>query len=88
MPIPPIIILAVIMCGTAIVLTATVAVVVSRHLSQRRAASRALSTEEIVLRLERIEAAVETTAIEVERLAESSRFTAKLLAGRTDALRS
>lgn len=36
----------------------------------------------IVDRLERIENAVETTAVEVERISESNRFVAKLLAER------
>jgi hypothetical protein len=38
-------------------------------------------------RLERIEQTVDATAIEVERLGESNRFVAKLLADKTDALR-
>ena len=38
-------------------------------------------------RLERIEQAVETTAVEVERLAESNRFLTKLLAEKSSAPR-
>ena len=40
---------------------------------------------EIARRLERIEQAVDATAIEVERLSESNRFVAKLLAEKSSA---
>ena len=83
---PPIIFLAGIICGSAVLITAMM--LISRHISLRRLSSRALPTDEIVGRLERIEQTVETTAIEVERLAESSRFVTKLLAGEADARRS
>ena len=86
MPIPPIVILAAIMCSTAVIMSAMA--LVSRQISQRRISSQALTNEEIERRLERIEQTVEATAIEVERIAESSRFVTKLLAERTDALRS
>lgn len=39
------------------------------------------TSPDVIARLERIEQAVETVAIEVERIAESQRFTAKLMAG-------
>jgi hypothetical protein len=42
--------------------------------------------DEIARRLERIEQAVDATAIDVERLAESSRFVTKLLADKAGAL--
>jgi hypothetical protein len=84
MPVPPIILLAAIMCGSAVTITAMM--IVSRQLSLRRMSSHALSGEEIARRLERIEQTVDATAIEVERLAESNRFVVKLLAERTDAL--
>jgi hypothetical protein len=86
MPVPPIIILAAIMCGTAVVIATLL--VVSRQVSQRRFTSQALSSDDIARRLERIEQAVETTAIEVERLAESNRFVAKLLSEKTGVPRS
>ena len=38
--------------------------------------------EEIAQRLERVEQAVDTTAVEVERISEGQRFTTKLLAER------
>jgi cytochrome P450 len=82
---PPIIFLAAIMCSTAVVITAMT--LISRHISQRRLSSQALSNDEIARRLERIEQTVDATAIEVERLGESNRFVAKLLADKTDALR-
>ena len=84
MPLPPIIILAVIMCGSAVTITAMM--IVSRQLSLRRMSSQALSSEEIARRLERIEQAVDATAIEVERLAEASRFVTKVLASKADTL--
>jgi hypothetical protein len=83
MPVPPIIFLAVIMCGSAVLITAMT--LISRHISLRRQDLRALSDDEIAQRLERIEHAVDATAIEVERLSESHRFVAKLLAERTNA---
>lgn len=69
------------MCGSAVLITAML--LISRHISLRRLSSQALPNAEIVSRLERIEQTVETTAIEVERLAESSRFVTKLLADKT-----
>lgn len=71
------------MCGSAVLITAML--LISRHISLRRLSSQALPNAEITSRLERIEQIVETTAIEVERLAESSRFVTKLLAGKTEA---
>lgn len=84
MPIPPIIPLAGIMCGSAVMITAMV--LISRHVSLRRMASQELSSDEVARRLENIERTVEATAIEVERLSESSRFVTKLLAEKKDAL--
>jgi chromosome segregation and condensation protein ScpB len=69
------------MCGSAVLITAML--LISRHISLRRLSSQALPNAEIAARLERIEETVETTAIEVERLAESSRFVTKLLADKT-----
>ena len=45
--------------------------------------SLAVSTSELRERLERIESAVEATALEVERVSEANRFVAKLLADRS-----
>lgn len=39
------------------------------------------TSPDVIARLERIEQAIDTVAIEVERIAESQRFTAKLMAG-------
>jgi hypothetical protein len=44
------------------------------------------TSPDVIARLERIEQAVETVAIEVERIAESQRYTAKLLAGQQRAV--
>ncbi len=41
----------------------------------------AATSPDVIARLDRIEQAIETVAIEVERIAESQRFTAKLMAG-------
>ena len=46
------------------------------------------NTDGLAERLERIELAVETTAIEVERIAEANRYVAKLLTERGGALNS
>ena len=44
------------------------------------------SSPDVVARLERIEQAVEAVAVEVERIAEAQRFSAKLLAEQRNAL--
>ena len=80
----PTILLAVIMCSTAVMITAMS--LVSRHIAQRRLSSAAPSGAEIARRLERIEQVVEATAIEVERVGESNRFLTKLLAAKTGTL--
>ncbi len=80
MPQPPIIFLAVIMCSTAVVITAMM--LIARHISLRRLSSQAPPNDEIARRLERIEQMVEATAIEVERVGESQRFVTRLLADR------
>ncbi len=46
----------------------------------------AASSPDVIARLERIEQAVETVAVEVERIAEAQRFSAKLLAEQRNAL--
>jgi chromosome segregation and condensation protein ScpB len=83
MAVPPIIFLAAIMCGSAVMIVAMM--VISRQISLRRMSSQLLSSDEIARRLERIEQTVDATAIEVERLAESSRFVTKLLADKAGA---
>lgn len=70
-----------VVCTTAVVVTAMQ--LVSRHVSERRLSSNATPGDEVLRRLERIEQIVDSTAVEVERLAESNRFVAKLLAERT-----
>jgi hypothetical protein len=81
---PVVIPLAIIMCGSAVMITAMG--VVSRHLSLRRMSTQKVGNEELMSRLERIEQAVETTAIEVERMAEANRFLTKLLAQKSDSV--
>ena len=81
MLVAPIIPLAVIMCGSAVIITTIAAV--SRALTLRQRAAPNLPNDEVLRRLERIEQAVEVTAVEVERLAESNRFLTKLFAERS-----
>lgn len=87
---PPIIFIAGITCGSAVVIAAMILIsghISSRHISLRRLSSQGLRNDEIAGRLERIEQTVDATAIEVERLAESNRFVTKLLADKVDAHR-
>ena len=53
-----------------------------RFIELRHERSLRAPTDGLSDRLDRIEAAVETTALEVERISESNRFVAKLLADR------
>jgi hypothetical protein len=85
MTIPTIIPLAIIMCGSAVMITTML--LVSRHVSLRRRTLPSANNDEMARRLERIEQAVETTAVEIERLAESNRFLTKLLAEKSSAPR-
>jgi hypothetical protein len=84
MHVPAIISLAIIMCGSAVLITGMG--LISRQLSLRRMSSKNLGSEELTRRLDRIEQAVETTAIEVERMAEANRFLTKLLAQKSEIL--
>ena len=56
-----------------------------RHERFMRGAESSPSLETLSKRLDRIENAVDATSLEVERIAESSRFMAKLLAERGEA---
>jgi hypothetical protein len=58
-------------------------VVISKHLSRRQASADLTQNEDVMRRLERIEQAVEASAIEIERFAESNRFIVKLLSERS-----
>ncbi len=73
----------VIVCGT-VGFIATLRFVL-RFLELRHERSLHAPTDEAAKRLERIEGAVEATALEVERIAEANRFVAKLLSERVDA---
>ena len=74
-----------IISGTAVTITAMM--LISRHIMNRRQTTAAPS-QDVIRRLERIEQIVDTTAVEVERLAESNRFVAKLLAERSEVERT
>ncbi len=74
----------VLVCGT-VAFTATLQVV-RRYLELKRSRPVLPAAEDAAReRLERIELAVEATAVEVERIAEANRFMAKLLADRSGA---
>jgi len=64
MHVAPIILLAAIMCGSAVIISIVASV--SRGVSQRQRAANDLPNDEVLRRLERIEQSVEVTAIEVE----------------------
>jgi hypothetical protein len=68
-------------CGTAVLLTAMR--LISQHLAQRHLSSSSATNDEVLRRLERIEQIVDATAVEMERLSETNRFVAKLLAEKT-----
>ncbi|HEY7566819.1 MAG TPA: hypothetical protein VH762_04570 [Gemmatimonadaceae bacterium] len=82
---PPIIVLAAIMCGSAVSISAMG--FVSRYLAQRRMAKlESTSRDELAQRLDRIEQGMDAIATEVERLGETNRYVAKLLADKANAL--
>ena len=70
-------------CSVPVIITGMV--LWSRNASQKRTMSNNLANEELLRRLERIEQAVDSTAIEVERISESNRFVVKLLAEKSSA---
>ena len=79
MPLPVILPVTVIACAAVVGIVAMS--IVGRTFSSRRTSTpRALANEDLARRLERIELAVETTAVEVERMAEANRYLTKLLA--------
>jgi hypothetical protein len=66
--------------GALAVTVRSIALVWMKHLEGRRASAPHSLIEQ---RLERIEAAVDVVAVEVERIAEAQRFAARLAAERT-----
>jgi hypothetical protein len=75
--------------GAIALVTGFVAACIGAHFGARRAVRRALRTERarelslgVADRLERLSAAVDAIAIEVERISEAQRFAARLLAER------
>jgi hypothetical protein len=71
-----------IISGTVIILS--VLRMISDQANRRLAQRPREIDPEILRRLERIEQTVESTAIEVERIAEGNRFVSKLLAERSE----
>jgi hypothetical protein len=72
-----------VMCGTAAFIASLQ--FVRRLLELRQERTPSIPTTELRERLDRIEIAVEATALEVERISEANRFMAKLLADRSAA---
>ena len=66
------------------IMTITAMLLISRHIMARKRPDPR-PNDEVLRRLERIEQIIDTTAIEVERIAESNRFVAKLLAQKSEA---
>jgi hypothetical protein len=65
--------------GTVIILSLGIPLVRAFSRRQDRTASATPLTPELAMRLDRLEAIVETIAVEVERLSEGQRFTTRLL---------
>jgi hypothetical protein len=76
--------IAIVVCSTIVLVS--VGKVVRQYLVGRAVRESAALPVELERRLDRIEAAVETTAVEVERIAEANRFMSKLLAERASAV--
>jgi len=74
----------VIIASTAIILTAMGMIYSLVRRRVERQQLRAPGLEEIAARLERLEAGVDATAVEVERIAEMQRFTTRLLSERAE----
>lgn len=74
----------VIIASTAIILTAMGMVYSLVRKRVERQQLRAPGLEEIAARLERLEAGVDATAVEVERISEMQRFTTRLLSERAE----
>lgn len=74
----------VIIASTAIILTAMGMIFSLVRRRVERQQLRAPGLEEIAARLERLEAGVDATAVEVERISEMQRFTTRLLSERAE----
>jgi hypothetical protein len=68
-------------CGTVVIMG--LLPVMRRYLELRAERKRPVVTDGLQERLDRIESAVESTAVEVERISEANRFMARLLADRS-----
>ena len=71
---------AVFVCGTTVIVASLR--FLRRYLELRNERALRAPADDLSERLERIESIVETTALEMERIAEANRFVAKLLADR------
>jgi hypothetical protein len=71
-------------CSVPVLITAMV--LISRHIAQRRMAAGVAETADIIRRLERIEQSLESSAVEIERIAESGRYMSRLLAEKSEVL--
>ena len=68
-------------CSVPVIITGLV--VASWYASQRRVTASVMEQAEILRRLERLQEAVDTSAIEIERLSEANRYVARFLTEKT-----
>jgi len=75
------------LAGMVMIVTISLGIPLVRAWTKRweRADRAPRDSSDVTNRLERIENAIETMAVEVERISEGQRFTTKLLADRADA---
>ena len=83
MPLSPFVVpIALFVCLAAAAIGVPIAKAFARRIE--RSPERPSLPPEVVARLERMEQAIDSIAIEVERISEGQRFTTKLLSERTD----
>jgi len=73
-------------CGTMMIPITVIGTILARAHSKRVAAASTTASlpPDVALRLERMEQAIDSIAVEVERISEGQRFTTRLLASRTE----
>ena len=74
------------LAGTMMIPITVIGAILARGFSKRAQTPPSLAQfpADVTMRLERMEQAIDSIAVEVERISEAQRFTARLLAGRTD----
>jgi hypothetical protein len=75
------------LAGTAIVPVTVIGAILARAWARRVNAPPQIApvNAELLVRMERMEQAIDSIAVEIERISEGQRFTTRLLAGRGDA---